>query len=261
MGHPPECWCDSHKNARQAKELADKTGTDRRRLDYGLRASSYHLGNSSAAEPQATPGGCQPSRDVPRPARPRPTMQEFIASLPSNSGASSPDAKLGGQQAPFESAVACPASGASRAFSSTGTPRSAHVPCATPELEDDLESDSSNENAILFTPSSEGTDFGFQALASPSSEGAGSEFEGLEVIEGVPVDSDDDWASISATSNAHRPNSLLTSRTVSDASVQTSNAPLVASSPPAVPLSPPQLHHRLAYQARCSNYGSGSETG
>lgn len=105
------------------------------------------------------------------------------------------------------------------------------------------------------TSSSEGTDCALLELTTPSSEGSDFDFEGLEVIEGVPVDSDEDWIAVSPNPHAHRPSSLLSSRTVSDASMQNSNAPLIVSSPHVALPSPPPTPPSLTSQARSSDTG------
>lgn len=199
MGHGPECWCDRHKKARY---LTDKTGAAGRVLTYGS-SESYHVwGDPNAAEAQTSLIVRQPPHS-PRPLGSGLTIEEFITSMKAKSGASSSDPEMGNLRTPSESAVTTIIPDTSPASSPIGTPGTTDAPFTVPEVEDNAESVSSDEDAVMITPMSEGTDFGFQRLVTPSPD-ARFELEGLEVIEGISVDSDsdsdwpdDEWTSIS----------------------------------------------------------------
>jgi hypothetical protein len=263
MGHDPECWCDRHKKARQARDLADKAGASGRALAFDSSEFSHQWGNPNAAEPQAAPTVPQPSHS-PRPLGSGPTIEEFIASMRVKSGASSPHPEMSNLRALNVPAAADTTPGASPASSPIATPGGTYAPYTAPEVEDNTESAPSDEDVVMITPTSEGTDFGFQRLMTPSPD-ARFDFEGLEVIEGVPVDSDndwpdDDWTSVSDRLYSQRPSSSQTTHFVSDASVQTSMPPMIVSLPPVTLLSPPQTPPTRVYQAHVSDVGSGSET-
>ncbi|KAJ4403460.1 hypothetical protein N0V91_006512 [Didymella pomorum] len=244
MGHGPECWCDRHKKARY---LTDKTGAAGRVLTYGS-SESYHVwGDPNAAEAQTS------------------LIVQFITSMKAKSGASSSDPEMGNLRTPSESAVTTIIPDTSPASSPIGTPGTTDAPFTVPEVEDNAESVSSDEDAVMITPMSEGTDFGFQRLVTPSPD-ARFELEGLEVIEGISVDSDsdsdwldDEWTSISGRLHFPRLSSFSTTCAVSDASVQTSNAPMIVSLAPVTIPSPPQTPPTQAYQAHVSDV-SKSET-
>lgn len=284
MGHARDCWCDSHEQARLAKELAYKAATVKgpsadtalpHNVNYSSPkhspsdmslaalysrdkapgdgtipvgnmdksrskecALSEALGALSATlkryRPETNPVDCMGrsrawgslvapivrSKDSPPAERPAAYMgthiETAVAGSMSNSRASSLDAALNGRQAP----------------------------CTVSDSGDDLDSDFSDSDAVIVTPSSEVTNFGFKKL---------------EVIDGVPVDSDDDWSAVSPGLRAHQPGSLSSSRTVSDASVQTSSTPLIVSSHPVALPSPPQTPSSSAYQAPVSDAGSETE--
>lgn len=105
--------------------------------------------------------------------------------------------------------------------------------------------------ALLKTTDDTDSYFSFEdAILVAPSDSTESDFEELDITDGQPVQSDnEDWFAVSPGLRAHRPDSLLSSRTTSDASVQASIA---------LP-SPSQAHLTLAYQARVSD--AGSETG
>ena len=260
MGHDPECWCDRHKKAR---DLADKAGASGRALTHDSSESSYLWGNPNTAEPQAAPTVRQLPHS-PKLLGSGLTIEEFIASKKAKSGASSPNPEIGNLQVPDAPAVVAPSADASLASSPVVAPGTTDTPYTAQEVEDDAESVCSDTDAVMITPPSEGTDFGFQRLMTPSPD-ARLDFEGLEVIEGMSVDSDtdwsdDDWSSVSDRLYSPRPDSFSTTRTVSDASVQTTNAPMIVSLPPITLPSPPQTPPSRAYQAHVSNVRSGSET-
>ncbi|KAF3007456.1 hypothetical protein E8E13_004292 [Curvularia kusanoi] len=78
---------------------------------------------------------------------------------------------------------------------------------------------------------------GDAVMVSPSHCG----FEEFEILDGYPIDSEDEeWLAISPGLRAHHPNSLSTSRSTSDASVQVLLAPSHVPSPSTALLSPPQ---------------------
>ncbi|KAF3036146.1 hypothetical protein E8E12_001382 [Didymella heteroderae] len=236
MGHDPECWCDSYKRTRHARDLADKAGASNRDPAYDSPESFYSWGNPSVAESQEAPNVRQSSR-IPRQVGSELSIEDTVTSLKAKPRASSFDLELDNSRGSVTPAMAKTAPGPSLAPSPVVTPASMHVPYGVPELELDAGSACSDGDAVMVTPLSEGTDFGLHRLMTPSSEGAHLDFGGLEVIEGVPVDSDgdwpdDDWDSILDRMYAQQPSSSLTTHTVSDASVQTSNAPLIVSLPP-----------------------------
>ncbi|KAF3051010.1 hypothetical protein E8E11_004363 [Didymella keratinophila] len=263
MGHDPECWCDSHKNARQARDLAHKAGASGGAPTYSSPESSHSWGSLNVAEPQAPPTVCHSSYS-PRPLGSGLTIEELIASMKAKPGASSPDSETGILQACGAPAVVDTTSDASPASSPIATPRSTFAPYTATEMPDNAESASSDENVVIVTPTSEETDFGFQRLVIPSPY-ARLGFEGLEVIEGIFVDSDNAWQDDEWTFSSDRlppqqTSSSPTTRTVSDASVQTHNDPTIISLPPNTLQSPPQTPPTPAYQAHVSDVGSGSET-
>ncbi|KAF1933004.1 uncharacterized protein M421DRAFT_89304 [Didymella exigua CBS 183.55] len=363
MGHAPECWCDSHKQALQAKDLAvrtasgegSSTGTvplddantlrpqmrtmDARRMAHtsssgtadipvdvivhskdspsaespadfvearlggakaslpmdnshsdissldkametlnhaivnpqsemeaagligDLRASPRRLANLGAADAQAAhiaPGlSCAPSTSV----RSRQTIGEFMAQIQTQRRASPLNTTMNGPQAPVETTMTDSDLDYLPASSPVAIPRSSHAGCNLTDLGEDLESDSSDGDAVMGTPSSEGAYFDFQGLATSSSEGMGSEFEGLEVIEGVPVDSDEDWTTVSPNLHARRTSSSLSLRTVSNASMQNPSAPLIVSSSPVTLPSPPRTPSFSPYPARVSDDWSEGDYG
>lgn len=263
MGHDPECWCDRHKKAREAGDLADKAGAYEGTLTYGSSAPSHSWDDTRAAEPRAAPTARRSPR-VSRPFGSRLTIEEYIAIVKAKPGTTSPASDLDGLQAPVAPVLAATIPDASLMSSPVVTPKIPHVSYTVPELENDTESTSSDEDAVMMTPASEGSDFGFQRLTTPSSQSAYLDFEGLEVIEGVPVDSDsnwsDGWTSVSNGLLSQQPSSTPTTQIVSDASVQIYTASIVHSSPPVRLPSPPQTTPTRTYQADVSDVGSGSET-
>lgn len=263
MGHGPDCWCDRHKKVREARDLGGKTDSSRRALTFASSAPSHPWDDTWAAEPRAAP----PARRSPRVSRAFGsglTIEEYIAIVKGKPGTTSPESGTGSLQAPVAPVPAAPIPDASPASSPVVTPKITHAPYIVPELEHKTESTSSDEDAVMITPTSEGSDFGFQRLMTTSSEGAHLDFERMEVIEGVPVDSDSDWSdgwtSVSSGLHSQQPISAPTTQMVSDASVQTSTAPVFASPPPVRLPSPPQTPLTQTYQAHVSDIESGSET-
>ena len=120
-----------------------------------------------------------------------------------------------------------------------------HVSRDLPDLLHDVVADSSDDDAVILTPTSENTE---------------SSFEELVIVEGIPhTDSDDDeWIPVLPHLRARRPNSLPSSRTVSNASVQTANLP-AATPLPLLLLSSQQTPLVSPYQARASDAESETE--
>lgn len=267
MGHARECWCDSFKEARQAQELADSfaaldvdtavvegidyssfalsapgetrnefaatisrshsevyTESSNSDSDSSVRCLSIPSASDSQAAPLVQTLSCTPPD-------PQPTLDPFAAKTIIQKRASSPGTTLNDSEVSYERL----------------------------DSEKDFESDFSDYDAVVLTPSSSGASSEFEGILAPSSEGMNFYFDDLEVIEGVPVDSDDDWSDLSPGLHIHRLSSFLSSPTVSDASVQTSNSPLVASSPPVAPSPPRQTPSSWAHQVSVSDAGNETE--
>ena len=116
-------------------------------------------------------------------------------------------------------------------------------------------------------------------MVTLGSEGTNGELEEFEIIDGQPVESDgEEWLAVSPGLHAHQPDSLPTSRSISntsaqhqpgphpasepttaDAATQVSAAPVAVAPPCKAPPSPPQTPLISAHQAQGS--GAVSETG
>jgi hypothetical protein len=115
-------------------------------------------------------------------------------------------------------------------------------------------------------------------MVTPGSEGTNSESEEFEIIDGQPVESDgDEWLAVSPGLHAHQPDSLPTSRSISntstqhqpdslptsepttaDAATQVPVAPVAATSPSKAPPSPPQTPLISAHETQGSDAVSES---
>lgn len=239
MGHDPECWCDRYKKTRQARDFADQAGASGRSLTYGS----------------------QP----PRPFGAGLTAEAFIASTKAFSDAFTRHRETSDARGIHAPVIAEPSLEASLASSFVMTPGSAHTPHTATELKDHAESESFDEDVVMITPTSEVTDFGSQTLLTPSSEVAHLDFEGLEVLEGIPINSendwpDNDWTALSIRLYSQQSGSSLAARTVSDAPVQNPSASAIVSLPSVILPSPPRTPPARAQRANVSDIGSGSET-
>ena len=116
-----------------------------------------------------------------------------------------------------------------------------------PDLQVDTEDDFSDYDAVLVTPSLEGTSSGFEDLVA------------LEEFSQASDSDDEEWIAVSPRLQFRRPGSLPHSQTVSNASTRTSDPTLVAISSTTSLPSPPQTPVMLACQARVSD--AESETG
>lgn len=116
-------------------------------------------------------------------------------------------------------------------------------------------------------------------MVTPGSEGTNGESDEFEIIDGQPVESDgDEWLAVSPGLHAHQPDSLPTSRSISntsaqpqpgslptsepttaDAATQVTAAPVTMALPCKAPLSPPQTPLISAHQTQGSD--AVSETG
>ncbi|KAF2633581.1 hypothetical protein BU25DRAFT_453326 [Macroventuria anomochaeta] len=92
----------------------------------------------------------------------------------------------------------------------------------------DVEDDSSDSDAVLATPSSEGSSSGFE------------DFFGVHEVLHPFASDDDEWVAVSPRLQARRPSSLPSSRTASAVSVQTSNSTSVVAPPTTSLPSPPE---------------------
>lgn len=220
MGHDPECWCDRQKKSREARDLGDKAGPSERAFTYGSSAPSHSWNDIRAAEPGAALTARRSAR-VSTPLGFGLTFERCIPKMKAKPGTMSPASDMNYSQVPVAPVLVAAVPGASLETSPVVTPKITHVSYAVPDLEYDTESTSSDEVAVMVTPTSEGSDLGFQRLITPSTESAYLDFEGLEVIEGVPFDLDSDWSdgwtSVSNGSPSQQPSSTPTTQIVPNA--------------------------------------------
>lgn len=216
-------------------------------------ASLEDSGSSSLAETQMAPVGSTGSDIFPNPVDSGMNIDEIVAQLGLDSGVASRESILHSALSPFQNPLS---DSTPRAASSDATTSCFPAFCSFSRPRDDAESDLSDGDAVMVTPTSEETDFMFHRPTTPSSEGADYGLVELEVIEGVPFDSDEDWTSISRNLRAYRPGSLPSSRAASEASVHTWSGPHVVSSHPVAISSLPLTPSSSANGAGVSNAGS-----
>jgi hypothetical protein len=147
----------------------------------------------------------------------------------------------------------------------------------------EVSSDTTTSVTDAFIDTSNDTDCesspGDGIMVTPGSEGTNGESEEFEIIDGQPVESDgDEWLAVSPGLHAHQPDSLPTSRSISntsaqhqpdslptsepataDAATQVPAAPVAVTSPCKAPPSPPQTPLISAHQTQGSD--AVSETG
>jgi hypothetical protein len=120
-----------------------------------------------------------------------------------------------------------------------------HAPQDLPELLDDIAGDFSEDDAVIVTPSSEGTSSGFEELL---------------IIEAVspPGFDGDEWVAVTPCLRARRPSSLPPPQTVSNELAQATELPVATSSLSLLP-SPPQTPFMLPHQAGVSDAESETD--